>query len=350
MKPRRSPPQHSFYLLALSMLVTPFTEAADNRKPIANAGFDVTVGLSKSVTLDGQRSFDPDGTLEKYEWSQITGPKVTLQQTLTASPTFKSPSTLNNQESVTLVFKLTVTDNQNELANDVVAVTVAKFTGKLNDTGIITCSDGTTNNLTCPVAGFPNQDAETGRDAVANNNVDGHAGFSFIKISSIGKALPASAKKWNCVQDRVTGLMWEVKTNDGRLHDKDWTYSWYEPDNSKNGGSEGGQNDGKCGRTSQCDTDAYVKAVNAVGWCGAKDWRMPTRKELSSIISYNRIIPAIDAAYFPNTVAKGFWSSSPYAIFHSYAWYVNFYFPIGFQDVDVKYYGKYQVRLVRSGQ
>ncbi len=349
MKPRRPLPHQFSCLLALSMLVTPFTEAADNRKPIASAGFDVTVGLSTSVTLDGQRSFDPDGTLEKYEWSQITGPKVTLQQALTASPTFKSPST-NNQDAVTLVFKLTVTDNQNELANDVVAVTVAsRYTGKLNDTGITTCSNGTENGLTCPVAGFPGQDAESGLDVTVKHNGDGRAGFRFTKISLIGKALPANAKSWNCVQDRVTGLMWEVKTNDGRLHDKDWTYSWYEPDNSKNGGSAGIQNRGKCGGTSQCDTDAYVKAVNAVGWCGAKDWRLPTKKELRSIVNYNPITSAaIDVAYFPNTGGSTwFWSSSPYAYSGYGAWGVLFYY--GFDYVDYKD-DNFQVRLVRSGQ
>ena len=41
------------------------------------------------------------------------------------------------------------------------------------------------------------------------------------------------------MRDNVTGLMWEVKTDDGGLRDKDWTYSWYNPDATTNGGSAG---------------------------------------------------------------------------------------------------------------
>ena len=33
----------------------------------------------------------------------------------------------------------------------------------LNDTGITRCASDTQNNLTCPQAGFPHQDAEYGR-------------------------------------------------------------------------------------------------------------------------------------------------------------------------------------------
>jgi hypothetical protein len=92
---------------------------------------------------------------------------------------------------------------------------------RLNDTGINTCSNNTKNGLSCPVTGFPGQDAQYGRDKTLNNNANGHAGFSFTKISSTGIALAANARIWNCVQDNVTGLLWEGKTNDGGLHDMD---------------------------------------------------------------------------------------------------------------------------------
>ncbi len=220
--------------------------------------------------------------------------------------------------------------------------------GTLNDTGITTCSDVTTNGLPCPVAGFPAQDGEFGRDKSANDNSDGHAGFSFTKISSTGAALPASATSWSCVKDNVTGLMWEVKTDDGGLHDKDWGYSWYEPDGTKNGGNAGTQNGGACGGTSSCDTQGFVHAVNTAGWCGAKDWRLPTVWELESMVSYDRTAPAIDADYFPNTNSHWYWSSSPAAADGSSAWLVFFY---DGKDINyVKDYGGSNVRLVRGGQ
>ena len=218
---------------------------------------------------------------------------------------------------------------------------------KLNDTGINTCANGSQNGQACPQADYLGQDAEFGRDVTYNDNSDGHAGFNFTKISGTGQALAANATSWSCVKDNVTGLMWEVKTDDNGLHDKDWTYSWYEPDNTKNGGSIGAQNGGSCGSTSNCDTYAYVQAVNVSGWCGYKDWRMPTRDELSGIAALDRVNPAIDSNYFPNTISNWFWSSSVSASNNNDAWYVDF--SHGYDDTHGKN-GSVLVWLVRSGQ
>ena len=95
----------------------------------------------------------------------------------------------------------------------------------INDTGITTCSDASTNNLACPINDYPNQDAQSGRDVT--------------KISAKGSVLKASATRWNCVKDNTTNLVWEVKTTNGDLHDQHNTYTWYESDNKKNGGSAG---------------------------------------------------------------------------------------------------------------
>lgn len=215
---------------------------------------------------------------------------------------------------------------------------------KLNDTGITTCSDESNNGLACPINDHPNQDAQSGRDVTKNDDSDGHAGFSFTKISSTGATLAFSATSWNCVKDNVTSLMWEIKTTDGGLHDWNHTYTWYEPDNTKNGGSAGTQNGGSC-KGSDCDTNAYVKAVNAAGYCGYKDWRLPTVEELLSIVSLDTYNPAIDINYFPNTQSNWFWSSSPSAYVSNLAWYVDFYF--GYSDYSYKSNGN-SVRLVRG--
>jgi hypothetical protein len=244
-----------------------------------------------------------------------------------------------------------------------VAITVAA----LNDTDITTCGNEIKWGLACPVAGYPGQDGQSGRDVTSNNNADGHAGFSFTKISSKGAVLPASATSWNCVKDNVTGLVWEVKTDNGGLHDKDWSYKWYEPDGTKNGGIAGfaAGKGFSCGKTSECDTYAYVKAVNAAGWCGAKDWRMPTVDELFSIASLNRINPSIDIQYFPNTlstvsntVSMVYWSSSSFATGDG-AWGVDFNFGRAFwasfesfmsvEDFERKS-NFFFVRLVHNGQ
>ena len=111
-------------VLALSIFIAPLAEAAKNQKPIANAGANQTVGLSTVVSLDGRQSTDPDGTIKTFQWNQTKGPKVKLAGAKTATPTFTSPATLKNQQSATLVYKLTVTDNKNATARATVTIDV----------------------------------------------------------------------------------------------------------------------------------------------------------------------------------------------------------------------------------
>ncbi len=202
------------------------------------------------------------------------------------------------------------------------SVAIVPFKPALNDTGITTCSTGFYNDLPCPVKTYPNQDAQFGRDVTESKNKNGHAGFNFSKISKTGATLSVSALNWGCVKDNVTGLVWEIKTDDNSLHDKDWTYT---------GGSRPYDS---CGKTSVCTTDAFVKAVNAVGWCGYTDWRLPSKAEMYSIIDYGKYNPAIDTTFFPNTTN---------GVFHTSNGYVNF--VSGSTEGAPKVY----VRLVRNG-
>ncbi len=219
----------------------------------------------------------------------------------------------------------------------------------LNDTGITTCSNNSFNNQACPVSLFPGQDAEFGRD-VTGDNADGHAGFSFTKIDTDGLPLAANALTWFCVKDNLTGLIWENKTDDGGLQDKDNTYSWFDNNGSINGGDEGEQNLGIC-TGSECDTQDYVNVVNNQGICGAKDWRMPQIKELENLASLDRFMPAIDTAYFPNTKEmqqENYWSATPDAEFSVRAWYLHSY--NGLPKSNIEKAATHYVRLVRDGQ
>jgi hypothetical protein len=174
--------------------------------------------------------------------------------------------------------------------------------------------------------------------------------------------LGSGSNDWACTKDNKSGLTWEVKTDDGGLRDKDWTYSWYKP-SGDNGGFAGYTDTTygapNCSTKDNCNTDAFTNAVNAKGLCGKNDWRMPTKDELMKLVycsdgkydtdgactNYTSVTrPTINSTYFPNTLSDWYWSSSPYAGYSSNAWLVDFY--DGYSSDDVKYFN-YFVRLVR---
>ncbi len=80
-----------------------------NIPPIANAGSNQTANENTTgVKLDGSKSFDRDGTIKSYTWTQTAGPTITLSGATTAVATLTAPSVIKD---TTLTFKLTVTDN-----------------------------------------------------------------------------------------------------------------------------------------------------------------------------------------------------------------------------------------------
>ena len=228
-------------------------------------------------------------------------------------------------------------------------VTVAALasTGTLNDTGITSTQcyqAGSDTLVACSSAGATalnsTQDGMVGRDAnvATNGNTDGKLGFSFTAVTG------------GCVQDNVTGLMWEVKTADGGLRDKSKTYTNYDSTASAQK-----WNGSTYVNPTQTDIDAatnsvgFVTAVNASNLCSHSDWRLPTADELQSIVDYGVAYPGptIDANWFPNAQGDYFWSASPSVGNSYYAWYVRF--SHGYVNLNDRNYS-YYVRLVRAGQ
>lgn len=242
-----------------------------------------------------------------------------------------------------------------------------EFRAPLNDTGQNWCANATNGNLSCPQAGFPDQDGDHGRDARARQGQlskigGGWAGFDYTKISNSGAVLPASAvlgsgpSNWGCTRDNVTGLIWEVKpSNLASLRHRGHTYTWYSADASVNGGVPGTLGSSiTCNSTlPQCNTQDFVAAVNAQSLCGANDWRLPTPQELMGIVNYRLQGALVDATYFPDipfsqTTARVFWAgrSLTFSAFH--AWNVSF--MNGYVSNDFSKSNHYGIRLVRSGQ
>ena len=168
-----------------------------------------------------------------------------------------------------------------------------QFTGRIPDTGQTKCSDNE-NEIPCPNSG----ESFYGQDANYNINPQ-----SFTKLDNQGNELPDSATEWTMVRDNVTGLVWEIKTDDGSIHDKNNKYTWYDSNPEANGGYTGTNGEGT-------DTEDFIKALNESNFGGFSDWRLPTIAELQKIVSYENVSPSINKSYFPETASSFYWSST----------------------------------------
>ncbi len=123
---------------------------------------------------------------------------------------------------------------------------------------------------------------KTGQTAICRTGDDGdhQKGIAF----SYQTADPAGNGEIVTI-DNVTGLMW---ASDGNGKGCNW-------------GNE---------------FDNWITAVDwgdVLNFAGYNDWRLPNIRELLSLVNYSKFNPALDRAYFPNTVREGFyWSSTGY--------------------------------------
>ncbi len=152
------------------------------------------------------------------------------------------------------------------------------------DTGQSTCYNQYS-SIPCPQQGQPfyGQDAQ-------------YDGFqpSYTKLDNNGTPLPDTANSWSMVKDNITGLIWEVKTNTEGIHNRDTTYTWC---------NSNLEYPGVCSEPS--NTETFLTTLNNSNYGGYSDWRLPTVKELATLLKSNSIDPAINITFFPNTLQSG---------------------------------------------
>jgi len=87
--------------------------------PIANAGFNTTLPLGTPAALDGTASYDPDGTIVAYLWTQLSGPNsATIANSTVAT------ASASNLIAGVYKFDLRVTDNDSQASHAQVTITV----------------------------------------------------------------------------------------------------------------------------------------------------------------------------------------------------------------------------------
>lgn len=117
--------------------------------------------------------------------------------------------------------------------------------------------------------------------------------------------------------------------------------------------------EGLTGATCQIGSAQTFTWANALAHAEASpfanysDWRLPSVRELRSLVEECRARPAINTNHFPNTPdtqipESWFWSGSPTAVYLNMAWIVDFW--VGFTFGGAGRSDFYHVRLVRGGK
>lgn len=93
-----------------------------NKRPVANAGNDMNVGINTIATLNGSQSTDADGKIVRYIWKKLAGPKggniVTpvSNDGITKTTVFEEPGTFQ--------YELKVIDDRAEYTVDIINIKV----------------------------------------------------------------------------------------------------------------------------------------------------------------------------------------------------------------------------------
>jgi len=175
---------------------------------------------------------------------------------------------------------------------------------------------------------------ETGQEESFGATGDTTAGLSRI-YTDLGNGV---------IKDGRTGLFWEKKSDDDSIHDWDHVFNW------------------SMGVPWGTSGSAFVMIIEQLNtepcFAGFCDWRLPTVKELQTIVDFGRNDPAVASVFDENctpgckvetcscTHSENYWSSSTISGNPGYAWGVNFFF--GNDDYDYKP-ARSHVRAVRGG-
>jgi hypothetical protein len=140
---------------------------------------------------------------------------------------------------------------------------------------------------------------------------------------------PTPTPRWadngnGTITDTTTGLVWEKQSDDGSVHDKDNRFGWSVTGSTAPTGAA---------------FAVLINTLNATGFGGYRDWRLPTVDELATIVARGAITPGapvvppkFNSGCRPSctvlqcscTTPLNYWTSTPNASYDQQAWYVLF--------------------------
>lgn len=180
----------------------------------------------------------------------------------------------------------------------------------------------------CVAGAFP----ATGQTAVKRAGDDGDL--------QLGAPFNLTDNGDGTISDANSGLMWEKKGRDGGMHDWNITFTWNNAFdvhiNRMNNMCDGFN--GSPALLTPCNSDADCIGIGnqKCGHAGYRDWRVPNRVELQTIVNMGRRNPSVPALFDDATCTTNcnsvtcsctannkYWSSTSYAIGVTQAWYVH---------------------------
>ena len=161
--------------------------------------------------------------------------------------------------------------------------------------------------------------------STVNSQSPGRAWTVDISIGSIADLPFSSAAFVRCVSGPSMPANQFITRDNGTVHDRSTNLTWTKCSVTDFGTPtvDGTTN---CSATPVDDNwDSSVDACEALIFAGRTDWRLPSARELGTLLDFSLDAPPlINMNFFPNTGATNYWTSTSNDQTDSNAWDVNF--------------------------